>query len=348
MVFRAVLAGCGGMSRGWLSALSEHPLLVGRVKVVGLVDLDLSLAEARAAEFGLTGAVCGTDLEAVLAETRPDLLFDVVVPPARAGVVETGLRHACHVLSEKPMATSLAEGRALIAAARSAGRIHAVVQNRRFIAGVRRIRSLIESGAIGELASLNCDFFIGAHFGGFREDMDNVLLLDMAIHTLDAARFMSGKVPQAVYCLETNPPGSWYRHGAAANAIFEFSDNVVFNYRGSWAAEGANTSWESQWRIVGSKGTVLWDGEDRFEARVVAGDTGFFRDLTDIAVPSPAEDSQTHGHASVLANFLDAIEAGRQPETASTDNIKSLAMVFAAIESARTGQRVTIDQGQSN
>ncbi len=342
MALTAVLAGCGSMSRGWLSAISEHPLLLGKVQVVGLVDLDRATAEARAAEFGLGDAVIGTDLDAVLARTKPDLLFDVVIPAARADVVATGLRHGCHVLSEKPMATSLEAGKTMMAQAKAAGRVHAVVQNRRFIAGVRRIRRLIESGAIGQLASLNCDFFIGAHFGGFRDEMEHVLLLDMAIHTLDAARFMSGKTPEAVYCLETNPAGSWYRQGAAANAIFEFSDNVVFNYRGSWAAEGANTSWESAWRVVGSKGTLLWDGADNFEAKVVASDSGFLRDLTEIDVPPPADEGQTHGHASVIAEFIAAIETGRPPETVSSDNIKSLAMVFAAIESARTGQRVPI------
>lgn len=330
------------MSRGWLTAIATHPLLAGRVQVVGLVDLDRATAEARAAEFGLAGIPIGTDLDAILTQTGPDLLFDVVVPGARAGVVESGLRHGCHVLSEKPMAASIDEGRAMIAQAAAAGRLHAVVQNRRFVAGVRRIRRLIDSGALGELTGLNCDFFIGAHFGGFREDMDHVLLLDMAIHTLDAARFMAGKRPRAVYCLETNPRGSWYRQGAAANAIFEFEDDVVFNYRGSWCAEGANTSWESAWRITGSKGTLLWDGEDHFEARIVDGDTGFFRDLKPIEVPPPADADQTHGHASVIADFLDAIETGRSPETAGSDNINSLAMVFAAIDSARTGQRVPI------
>tara|TARA_R110002020_G_scaffold3766_16_gene16623 strand:- start:5494 stop:6525 length:1032 start_codon:yes stop_codon:yes gene_type:complete len=338
----AVLTGCGSMSKGWLTAITEHPLLAGKVQVVGLVDLDRTAAAARAAEYGLADAVIGTDLDAVLTTTRPDLLFDVVVPGARADVVQTGLAHGCHVLSEKPMAASLAAAQAMIAQAAAAGRIHAVVQNRRFIAGVRRIRRLIESGALGELASLNCDFFIGAHFGGFREDMDNVLLLDMAIHTLDAARFMAGKAPRAVYCLETNPPGSWYRHGAAANAIFEFDDNVVFNYRGSWAAEGANTSWESAWRIIGSKGTLIWDGEDGFSAHVAAGDSGFLREQREIEVPLPADPDQTHGHASVIADFLNAIASGRQPETVGSDNIKSLAMVFAAIDSARRGQRVTI------
>lgn len=330
------------MSRGWLSAVAEHPLLQGRIEIVGLVDLDLATAKARAAEFGLSRAIVGADLEAVLAQAKPDLLLDVVVPSAREGVVAAGLRHGCHVLSEKPMATSLEAGRALLAQANAAGRVHAIVQNRRFIAGIRRIRRLLESGAIGELTALHCDFFVGAHFGGFREEMENVLLLDMAIHTLDAARFMAGVAPKAVYCLESNPRGSWYAHGAAANAIFEFEDGVVFNYRGSWCAEGSNTSWESAWRIIGTKGTLTWDGEDNFEAKAVAGDTGFFRELKTIEVPEPADIDQTHGHASVIAEFLNAIEQGRPPETAGNDNIKSLAMVFAAIESARTHQRVTI------
>jgi len=329
------------MAKGWLKALAETPELAGRVVVVGLVDLDLGAANRLRDEFGLSAAT-GTDLDAMLTQTKPDLLFDVVIPSARRDVVMTGLRHGCHVLTEKPMAASLAEARDLVAAAKSAGRIHAVVQNRRYVEGVRRIREMIESGVLGELTALHADFFIGAHFGGFREQMQDVLLLDMAIHTLDAARFMAGADPLAVYALESNPRGSWYAHGAAANAIFEFSDDVLFTYRGSWVAEGGTTSWESQWRIVGTTGTLLWDGAERFEARAVAGDSGFLRPLRDVAVPPPPRPAQTHGHASVIAEFLDAIETGRVPETAGSDNIKSLAMVFAAIESARTRQRVLI------
>ncbi len=104
------------------------------------------------------------------------------------------------MLSEKPMATSLAEGAALIDLAAETGKIHAIIQNRRFISGVRRMRRFVESGAIGDVTAIHCDFFIAPHFGGFREEMDNVLLLDMAIHTFDAARFVAAKKPLAVYC----------------------------------------------------------------------------------------------------------------------------------------------------
>ncbi|WP_082523539.1 Gfo/Idh/MocA family oxidoreductase [Ensifer sp. Root31] len=342
MRHRAVLCGCGAMAKGWLKALTESDFLRGKVEVVGLVDLDQTTAQALAAEFKLHDIIIGTDLPAVLRQSRADLLFDVVVPAARRAVVAAGLAHGCHVLSEKPMAATLEEARELRRLAADASRIHAIVQNRRFIDGVRRIRRLIQSGSLGELTALHCDFFLGPHFGGFREQMDNVLLLDMAIHTFDAARFMSGKDPLAVYCHEYNPQGSWYRHGAAANAIFEFSDNVAFTYRGSWCAQGANTSWESAWRITGSKGTLLWDGGERFEANVVSGREGFLRAVEPITVPEAEDRADTHGHASVIERFICAIDTGTVPETDGSDNIKSLAMVFGAIDSARDGKRVTI------
>lgn len=331
------------MSKGWLKAIAETPTIRNRITIVGLNDINPDAAHRVAAEFGLRTAAVESDLEALLSGTRPDLLFDVVIPGARHDVVARALEHGCHVLSEKPMATSLADARDLVARAAQAGRIHAVVQNRRYIAGVRRIRRLIDSGALGELTALHADFFIGAHFGGFRDAMPNVLLLDMAIHTFDAARFMSGRDARAVYCHESNPRGSWYQHGAAANAIFELEGDATFTYRGSWAAEGANTSWESQWRIVGSRGTLLWDGLDSFEARVAAGEDGFHRPLAELAVPELADDDHTLGHASVIADFLRSIETGTPPETVGSDNIKSLAMVLAAIESAKTRQRIVVE-----
>ena len=76
----------------------------------------------------------------------------------------------------------------MITAARAAGRLHAVIQNRRFLPGIRRIKAALP--LIGELTAVHVDFFIGAHFGGFRDQMQHVLLLDMAIHTFDAARWI--------------------------------------------------------------------------------------------------------------------------------------------------------------
>jgi predicted dehydrogenase len=330
------------MAKGWLRALQSAPALASAVEVVGLVDLDPAVATALAAEFGLGHAYIGRDLAGVIEATQADMVFDVVVPSARFDVVSTALKLGCHVLSEKPLATSMEEAKALLALAAETGRVHAVVQNRRFISGVRRLRRAVEEGLIGDISGIHCDFFIGPHFGGFREAMDNVLLLDMAIHTFDAARFVSGKSPLSVYCVETNPSGSWYAHGASANAIFRLSGGAVFTYRGSWCAEGRRTSWEGAWRLVGSKGMITWDGEEGFEATVAGDEPGLLRGHQVLAVPAAPDEDETHGHRSVLTDFIEAIKFGRRPETASEDNIKSLSMVFGAIESARTGLPVSI------
>ncbi|MBJ7577820.1 Gfo/Idh/MocA family oxidoreductase [Devosia sp. MC532] len=344
MRYRAILAGCGAMSKGWLRAIADTPYLSENVEIVGLVDLNLAAAQERAEEFSLAVPV-GSDLAAMLDQLNPDIVFDVVIPQARQSLVVTALNHGCHVLSEKPMAQSLSDAQGLLALSTDTRLVHAIIQNRRFNMGIRRLKRFIDDGHLGEITAIHADFFVGAHFGGFREAMDNVLLLDMAIHTFDAARFLAGSKPTAVYCHETNPKGSWYRHGAAANAIFEFENDLTFTYRGSWSAEGANTSWESGWRIIGTKGTVLWDGYEKFEANIVSGTDGFFRPLKPVEVPAPAFVEQTNGHASVLSDFVGALRADTRPETDNHDNINSLAMVLSAIESARTQSRVRIDPG---
>jgi predicted dehydrogenase len=327
------------MSRAWFSAAAE----IDGLEIVGLVDLDLKRARSRAAEFGLTQAEIGTDLPALLDRLKPDLLFDVVVPGARRDVVLAGFAHGCHVLSEKPMADSMAAARDMAAAAKAARRVHAVIQNRRYLAGIRRIRRMVESGAIGTLTGVHCDFFVGPHFGGFREEMEHVLLLDMAIHTFDAARLVAGQRPVAVYCHESNPAGSWYAHGASAHAIFELEDGAVLTYRGSWSAEGLRTSWESAWRLTGTAGSLSWDGADDFQAEIATDQRdGLFCIPAPIEVPPLDPADRVGGHLGVMRDFVDAIRAGTEPETVGHQNIHSLAMVFAAIDSARQGRRVAI------
>ncbi|MCW1920384.1 Gfo/Idh/MocA family oxidoreductase [Rhodobacter sp. KR11] len=328
----AVLVGCGAMSDGWLSALRDVPELAAGIRLAGLVDLDLGTAKARAAKHNLDVAT-GTDLAAMLQDLKPDLVFDLVIPAARAQVVKTALAHGAHVLSEKPMANSLDEARDLITAAAQANRLHAVIQNRRFLPGIRRIKQALP--LIGELTAVHVDFFIGAHFGGFRDQMEHVLLLDMAIHTFDAARWIIDRPATGVYARETNPKGSWYAHGASADALFDFEGGVTMTYRGSWCAEGANTAWEASWRIIGTEGTILWDGNEGITAHRVNGTEGFFRPLTPVDIP-PAP-PMVEGHAGVILDFLRAVETRSKPLTEGRDNIRSLAMVFAAIDSATTG-----------
>jgi len=338
---KVVLVGCGAMSRQWLDAARQ----IDGLAIVGLVDLDADRAQARAREYELSGAVIGTSIDAVLDQTKPDAVFDVVVPAARRGVALSAFAHHCHLLTEKPLADSPDNARAIIAAARAAGRIHAVVQNRRYVANVRRIRRFLDSGAIGAPTSIHADFFVAPHFGGFREEMAHVLLLDMAIHTFDAARYMVGGEPAGVYCQEWEPVSSWYRQGSSASAVFDFGGGKVFTYAGSWCADGFRTSWEGSWRIVAQRGSLLWDGHDGLKAEVVAsGRDGIIDKTRPIEVPPLDPADRVDGHLGIIKDFMHAIETGTEPETRGTDNIRSLAMVFGAIESAETGRRIAIAQ----
>lgn len=338
---RVVLVGCGAMSKTWLEAARA----VDKLSIVGLVDVDLSRAQARAAEFRLDAAVVGDSLEAVLQETRPDAVFDIVVPAARSQVALTAIDHGCHVLTEKPLAATMDEARAIIAAAQHAKRIHAVVQNRRYIAPLRRIRRLLKTGVIGRPTSIHAEFFLPPHFGGFREEMDHVLLLDMAIHTFDAARAMTGLEALHVYCREWEPRNSWYHQGSSAAAIFEMSEGALFTYRGSWCADGMKTSWESSWRIVGERGSVTWDGFDNINAEVADATErdGLFSRTRAVEIPPLDTADAIGGHLGVMRQFVAALEGGPAPETSGADNLKSLAMVFGAIRSAETGSRVPIE-----
>jgi predicted dehydrogenase len=216
------------------------------------------------------------------------------------------------------------------------------MQNRLYDPNIRRLRAFIESGAIGAVTTIHCDFFIGAHFGGFRDRMEHVLLLDMAIHTFDASRLISCADPVAVYAHEWNPQGSWYDHDASAVAVFEMSEGMVYTYRGSWCAEGLNTTWESDWRIIGTEGSVRWDGATGFQAETVKSRGGFKSEMQAVEVPPVDWPEKTGGHAGCIRDFVRCVQTGATPETICTDNIKSLAMVFGAIESADTGQRVVL------
>ena len=338
-VTRAVLVGCGGMSHAWLNATSEHE----DVEVVGLVDVDKRNARWRAEEFRLENALIGDNLKAVLREMEPDVVFDVTIPEAHTEVATAALKHGCHVLGEKPLSDSMAKARRALNAAEKAGKIYAVIQNRRYNPAIRRMSRLLQKGAIGEITTVNCDFYIGAHFGGFRDHMQHVLLLDMAIHTFDQARMLTGADPVSVYAREWNPKGSWYEHDASAICVFEMTNAIVFTYRGSWCAEGLSTSWESDWRIVGTRGTAKWDGGEDIRAASVKKNGGFMSEMRELKVPALVKMDRVGGHAGLIDEFVHCVRKGGTPETVCTDNIKSLAMVFGAIESSNKGRAVAIE-----
>ncbi|MCK6487219.1 MAG: Gfo/Idh/MocA family oxidoreductase [Planctomycetes bacterium] len=352
---RLLVTGCGGIAAAWLTHLRTRT----DARVVGLCDLDPARAEARRAEFA-PAAECGGDLAALIDRLQPDVVIDLTVPEAHAEVACLALGKGCHVLAEKPLAADMAGARRILAAAKAAGKVHAVMQNRRYLTQMVRFREAIRT-RIGTPTELHSEFVIGAHFGGFREAMEHVLLLDMAIHTFDQARFLTGLDPLAVNALDWNPAGSWYRHGASALVCVEMAGGLRFTYRGSWCAEGDQTPWEARWHAIGTGGSVRWDGigvvdESHLGARA-AGIPAPAPRTGSVAVQAvrpwragqfhserlPAEEAPPpaplalESHAGCIDEMLGAIRAGGTPQTDGSDNVKSLAMVHAAIRSAEQG-----------
>ena len=332
--FKAVVVGAGGISGAWFPPLKKENVLVPVV-----VDVNLENAKRRIKEFELD-AEASTDLAATLRRVKPDFVVDLTVPEAHCRVTCTALRAGCHVIGEKPMAASMAEARRMVRTAEETGRLYMVSQSRRWNQKHETVRRTLAASAIGDLTTLNCDFFLGAHFGGFRDEMPSPLILDMAIHHFDLARFFSGADPVAVYAKEFNPNGSWYKGDVAASCIFEMSNGIVFTYRGSWCAEGCHTSWNGDWRLIGNKGTLLYDHDQAPHGQVITNDAGFHRQLVDAPVAEvPVMTEYMHGALLELLAFL---RTGQKPQSECHDNIKSLAMVFSAIESARKGRRIPI------
>jgi predicted dehydrogenase len=330
----AVVVGAGGISGAWFPRLSEEG-----VQVLAVVDLNLGAAERRIGEYGLD-AEASDDLEAALGRHRPDFVVDLTVPDAHCEVTCRALQAGCHVVGEKPMASSMDEARQMVATSEATGKLYMVSQSRRWNSNHDVVRRVVQGGDLGRLTTINCDFYLGAHFGGFRDEMPSPLILDMAIHHFDLARFMGGADPVAVYAKEFNPHGSWYRGDVAASCVFEMTDGIVFTYRGSWCAEGCHTSWNGNWRFIGDRGTLLYENDQPPRGQVLAGEDGFHRPLRDLPVPESAIDAtDMHGALREMLRFL---RTGEVPQTECHDNIRSLAMVFDAMGSSRQGERLRV------
>ncbi|MBT2736670.1 Gfo/Idh/MocA family protein [Bacillus sp. ISL-7] len=334
---RIVVAGCGEMSNTWIDYANKR----GNTEIVGLVDVNIDAATGMAKRKGLSAPAYNNLLQAIY-ETKSNLVFDVTIPSAHKEIVTIALKAGCHVFGEKPMAESMEDARDVLQSVQHYGKNYTIMQNRRYLKKIRALQNLLANKAIGTVGSVHVDFFLGPHFGGFRDLMDNPLILDMAIHTFDQARFIIGSDPVSVYCHEYNPPGSWYKGNASAMCIFEMSNGIVFTYRGSWCAEGLNTSWEADWRVTGSKGSVRWDGINLPICEIIdeSQPKDFISKVKSIDVPIKWEGQE--GHWGCFDEMFLSLEENRLAETDCRDNIKSMAMVFGAIESGKKMKKIIL------
>ena len=336
---RIVIAGCGGMAHTWVKYTLERQDCL----IVALADVNIAAAKSMAQQYNLSCPVYSSVGEAI-ANTHPNLVYDITPPNFHCAVSTAAMRAGCDVMSEKPISNDVEQAKSLVQTAEETGRFYALMQNRRYLPGIQDVRDFLSTDQLGKPGILCADFFLGAHFEGFRKVMDNPLLLDMSVHTFDMARFLLNADAVSVYCHAFNPAGSWYEGDASAICTFEMSNGSIFSYRGSWTSEGHFTSWESDWRIQCAKGTILWDGDEKMSARIAAPSepNQFMYDSREIAIPR-SYNGRT-GHEGCLDAMFEAYNNHRPAETCGSSNLNSVMMCLAAVRSAKEGRKVLLSE----
>jgi predicted dehydrogenase len=325
---RVIQVGAGGMGRVWLQLLIDTP----EVALVGLVDLDVEAAHRALTELGHPEVAVAASLSEIAESTGAQAVINVTVPAAHHPVNVEALFAGLPVLCEKPIAQTVSQALSLAAASEASGQLLMTSQSRRYYRALVEFKNVL--GSLGAVGIANTEFFMAPRFGGFRDEMDYPLLVDMSIHAFDVARYLLDSEPLSVYCDSYNPGWSWYAGDAATTAIFEFEGGIRYTFTGSWCSPGLETSWNGSWRVSGSRGSATWDGETM--------------PTVDIAVGSVKQNDRDliagrETIAGSLDEFIDSLRSGRTPSGEVHSNVLSLAMVEAAVDSAQSGQRVLID-----
>lgn len=337
---RCAVAGLG-LGQAWTNMISAAP----DFELAGLIDVDEARLNQVADKLELPKGARFTDFDKALAGLREldtDVIVVVTPPVLHKQNVLGALDAGYHVLSEKPLAENMEEARAMATAIRvtsqKSGRKYMVSQNYRWTDSVATVRDAIAEGLIGEVGYVTLAFNKAIRFGGWREQLPEVLLEDMSIHHFDLLRHLTGKNCERLYARTFHPKWSWFGGNPGASVVMQMEGGVEVSYFGSWVSRGKETSWPGEWRIVGDKGAIHWDSP---ESSLVIGHPEDVPRAPELETKALPERKLPHsGFEYSLYEFGAAIAENREPVTGIDDNIQSFAIAMAAIESARTGQPI--------
>lgn len=337
---RGALIGCGFFARNHLYGWRE----LKDVEIVALCDRDRSRAEAYAAEFG--GQVYSTPQELIESE-RPDFV-DIATPVGtHRELVELAARLGVHVICQKPLAQSIKDASAIVAACRDAGVQFMVHENFRWQHPMR-----VAKRAAQRLGRL--------HFGRivFRSPYDvyanqpylatdeRFILSDLGVHLLDLARFFLGEVDK-LYCL-TRRVNPRIRGEDVATVLLKTVDGASCVVELSYASKLAEDLFpQTLVHLEGERGSVTL-GPD-YTLTVVEDDAPTFRSglapatRSSAAPPrwawlTPPAQAIQDSVVRIQQHWLECLRASCEPETSGADNLKTLELVFGAYQSAETGE----------
>ena len=322
------LIGAGGISEFHLKNYRHMGLDVGAI-----ADRTLSKAEQRKADFYPQAEVC-QDYRQLLDREDIEVLDITPHPEDRLPIIREALQAGKHVLSQKPFVLDLDEGQKLVELAAEKGVKLAVNQNGRWAPHFSYMRSAVQSGLIGRPVSVDFSLQWDQTWttGSAFEDIHHMVLYDFAVHWFDiAACFMQGQQARSVYASAVRYEEQMFRPPALASCIIDYEQAQVrmgFNAHTTLGEEDMTT-------VTGTKGTLRSRGPGLNEQPLME----VYTEAGEVKVPLEGSWFE-NGFQGTMGELLCAIDEDREPTNSAANNLESLALCFAALQSADRHQPV--------
>lgn len=341
MPLRLIQVGLGGWGQNWFKNIVSQNK---SVETVAWVEIDAQALANAQQTLNLPKERCFLQLEEALATVPADAVLVTASLPGHVPATRAALLAGKHVLVEKPFAPTLAEAAQLVELADQSQRFLMVSQNYRFGQAVSEVRQLARQQTLGPVSSVEIDFRRASNSvpatNHRHYQLWHPLLVDMAIHHFDLMRFILGQEPLQVMCKTWNPPWSNFVEPPATALTVTFDGETVVNYRGSWISQGPITNWCGDWRMDCERGQIAWTGRGEQPDKVI------LRAAEKRPRALRLPEMEQIDRAGSLQAFVQAVTGGQAPESSGRDNLKTLALMFAAIQSAESGLPVTIAEAQ--
>lgn len=333
---KAIQIGLGHWGFSWSKDVIPK---VPTVEMVGYVDSNPDAVKRVQTELGIAESLCFTSVADAAAAVDAQLAICTLRTEAHYPVVKQCLELGLNVIVEKPFASTIAQGKELVALAKAKGLVLMVSQNYRFQPAPIAAAKLIAAQQFGPVSMVSIDFRRHAPTQGYRYwDMPDPLLADMSIHHFDLMRMVLGDNPKRVSCRTWNPAGSPFGHHPIGVATLEFEKGTIVSYRGSWMSSGPVTPWSGDWVMDCAEGEIIWSSRDNFMGKL-GPDRLSLRKLDGEPDPQSLPPVEYTDRIGTLASVANVVATGNVPTGFSSgeDNLHSLALVQATILSASRG-----------
>jgi predicted dehydrogenase len=347
MPYKAILVGTGGQGRAWCERFLPPNIKDGLLEVVAAVDVKPEFFKNAQDHLGLPLEKCYTDAQRAFDENPADFAVIVTPPAYHEAVVDIALTHNMHILSEKPIADTLEASVRIAEKVKRAGKKMGVTMSHRFDQDKTTLRQELRSGRNGALDYLICRFTCNMrNFGdwgaAFRHTMKDALMIEGSVHHLDILADLAGAKCDTIYAQTWNP--SWGAYGGDSQGLvnMHFENGVRAFYEGAKTNAVGLNGWAQEYvRAECELATLIMDRR-RVERHPYEGGRIYKREGEGETI-TPLEQPKWM-NTWLVEQFVHWLDGGPPMETNIEDNLQSVALIFAAIESSHTGQPVKVQE----